>query len=59
MYTLEMHEYQKDEQSGAGNCSFCAHPLECEWHPHTFRASLVDNKRCLCGLKRFDYVHYE
>lgn len=44
-----MHIYQKDPQSGAGNCT-CGAAERHRRHPHEFMPSNADPELCVCAL---------
>ena len=50
-----MHTYQRDPQSGAGNC-VCAFSENSAVHPHAFTQS-ARSERCVCTRPAGDRVH--
>lgn len=52
----EVHNYESDAQSGAGNCKICNDAFETRQHPHPYRQAR-DYVGCVCGLKRSALVH--
>jgi len=55
------HAYQRDPQSGAGNC-ICGAAEEHRRHPHDFRRAWnplrpTQNEYCVCGRLPEDKIH--
>lgn len=44
---LTRHEYERDSQSGAGNC-VCGYEEKSTLHPHEFTPALMNPLRCVC-----------
>lgn len=49
MTRVKPHRYQRDPQSGAGNCT-CGGQYEHRLHPHPFRPAGVNPDVCVCAL---------
>lgn len=55
-FVVEVHNYEEDPQSGAGNCKVCNHPKEDKRHPHEYRKAL-GYSFCVCGTQEFGLIH--
>lgn len=53
---LDDHAYDRDPQSGAGNCQ-CGRAHEHVKHPHDFRPRASDKRRCVCGRVAAEWPH--
>jgi len=52
----EIHNYEADPQSGAGNCTYCANPKEARLHPHVYRQA-ANVRACVCALPKSALIH--
>jgi hypothetical protein len=52
----ETHTYERDPQSGAGNC-WCGRALEHVMHPHDFLPRASDERLCVCSRRRDESPH--
>lgn len=51
------HPYERDPQSGAGNCA-CGAAQHHRRHPHLFRQAL-GSERCVCALPAAHGIHID
>lgn len=52
-----VHAYNRDKHSGAGNCT-CGGSRESVLHPHRYVLRLKRPRRCVCGCRRWDRIHW-
>jgi hypothetical protein len=55
-YMYELHNFEQDPQSGAGNCKECNDAKETHKHPHEFRKAR-DHMFCVCGSPKRALLH--
>lgn len=55
-FVYELHNFEQDPQSGAGNCKVCQDAKETHKHPHTF-SKARDHVFCVCGNPQRALLH--
>ena len=57
MAKTEIHEYESDPQSGAGNC-VCGYAERHRKHFHNFVPAMSQPDICTCGLRENEIRHW-
>ena len=56
-FVVEVHNYESDPQSGAGNCKRCQNPEHHRRHPHPYKEARDFRRVCVCGGTTHALIH--